>query len=153
MMTWFDALLVTVLAAVVALAARRGLAGGLWGVGAALIVLVVYFISSGVAASVVALVLGVIVAFAAQRAVFSVVPQPWHMLVGGVGGAGVGLLVVGALALSFPVKVIGSQGTYPSDELPPAVYYAVVNSFVVRQFTPVWGSGELTRHLWLPDQE
>ncbi len=151
-MTWFDALLVTAWAGVTALGARRGLAGGIWAVGAALVLMVVNFIHSGVGAAIVALPLGVTAAFLAQRAVFTVVPRPWHMLVGGVGGLGAGLLVVGALALAFPLKIIGSQGTYPSDDLPGPVYYAVVNSTAVRQFTRVWQGGELPRHLWIPDR-
>ena len=82
--TWFDALLVTLLAIVTALGARRGLAGLAWGVGSIVIAFVANVLGLGaLVAAALALVLSVVSALAISRLIPEPLEQPWHMVVGG----------------------------------------------------------------------
>lgn len=152
MITWFDALLVTLWAAITVVGMRRGLAGGVW----ALLALLGVLLSNGspwpLLAPLLAAGLGFAAAWGAQRLFWGLPTRGWHLAVGALGGFAVGFFVVCALALSFPVKVLGSQGSYPSSDLPAPLYYAAFNSLIVQDLTGAWSSGPLVKRLVLPDQ-
>lgn len=152
MITWFDALLITVWAAVTALGMRRGLEGLVWALFAVLAVFASNFAPSPVGGALLALVLGFGAAWAARRVCWEVAPRGWHLALGGVGGAALGLAVTAALALALPVRVVGSRGEYPSSTLPPAIYDATFGSLIVRDVTGLFGGGEAVKRLLLPDQ-
>lgn len=152
MITWFDALLVTLWAGITVMGVRRGLAGGLWAVLAYGAVLLANFLLSPLLAVLAAVALGLVAAWGAARALWLVPVQPWHLGVGALGGFAVGFLLVAALALSFPVKVIGSQGSYPSSDLPAGIYYASFNSLIVQELTGTWSGAALVKRFVLPDQ-
>ncbi len=148
MITWFDAILVTVWAAVTVVALRRGLAGGLWAVFVALALWLCNVAPQPAVATALGLVLGFAAAWAAARALRRLPPQVWHLWVGGLGGGALGLVVVATLALGFPIKL----GLYPSDRLPAPVYYAVYNSLFVQNLTGLFGAPKAVRRLVVPDQ-
>jgi len=152
MITWFDALLVTIWAAVTVIGARRGLGGLVWAVAATVAVFVANFLPWTLVAVVAAALLGAAASFGANRAVAGVEPVPWHAVVGGAGGLLMGFVLVAALALSLPVKVLGSQGSYPSSDLPAPLYYATFNSMIVRDLTDWWHAAPVVKRLFLPDQ-
>lgn len=157
MITWFDALLITVWALLTALGARRGLAGLAWGVaGIALCFLANSLSGSPLAAALIALLLSVGLAVAIGRLIPGPLEQPWHMAPGALGGFLLGGLLIAAAALSFPLDVQvttrGPQGTYPSPSLPPAIYDAVRNSAVKTSLRGVWGSSVTLKTLLMPDQ-
>ncbi|AFZ66325.1 hypothetical protein [Deinococcus peraridilitoris] len=152
MITWLDALLVTVWAAVTVLGLRRGLGGALWAVLTVVGVLLAGFSPWPGLAVLLSVVVGLGASWLASQVFRHVVTQTWHLGVGAVSGFVVGFFVVGALALSFPVKVIGSQGSYPSSDLPAPVYYASFNSFFVQHLSGAWSGNVWVKRLWLPDQ-
>ena len=152
MLTWFDALLVTVWAAVTVLGVRRGLAGGVWALAALLGLVLANVLPWPIASSLVSLIVGFAAALIARRLLWSVPPRTWHFVVGGFGGAAFGFLVVAALALSFPLRVIGSQATYPSSDLPAPIYNGVYNSALQRAVFGLFGGPPLVRHVLVPDQ-
>lgn len=153
MITWFDALLVTLLAAVTVMGARRGLAGAVWGVVALMAWLLVNLFSPlPLLALVLALAAGYGAAWLARSAVPGGVSEVWHLGVGAVGGLALGVMVVCALALSFPIRSIGSNRTYPSSNLPPALYYAVYNSFAASHLTGLWSGNRVARLFLAPDR-
>lgn len=153
MITWFDALLVTLLAAIVTMGIRRGLAGALWAVFALVALFLLNFaVPLPLLALVLALIAGYAAAWGAQRLIEEPVTQPWQLAVGGLGGLLLGAVVVASLALSFPVRVLGSQGVYPSTSMPTTVYYAVYNSYIVSHLSGVWSGNRLLRTLLMPDR-
>ncbi|RJF72550.1 hypothetical protein D3875_14370 [Deinococcus cavernae] len=156
-MTWFDALLITLLALVTALGARRGLAGLAWGVGA----LVVAFVTNvlglgGVPSAVLALLLGAVSGLAISRLIPDPLERPSHMLAGGVGGLLLGTVMIASLALAFPMAVratpSGKQSLYPSPDLAPGLYSAVANSAIQTGLRSIWTSSVAARTLLLPDR-
>lgn len=156
-MTWFDALLVTLLAVVTALGARRGLAGLAWGVGAVVVAFVANFLGLGaLPAAAIALVLGALSGFAISRMIPDPLERPWHMVVGGLGGMLLGGVLMSALALSFPMAVRatpnGKQAMYPSPDLAPGLYNAVMNSAIQNGLRGVWQSSVATQTLLVPDR-
>lgn len=156
MITWFDALLITLLAIATALGARRGLAGLAWGVGSLVVAFVANLLGLGVvAATVVALVLSVIVAVAIGRLIPEPLEKPWHLVAGGVGGLLLGALLISSLALSFPMSTratpTGKVNIYPSSNLNPGLYEAVANSAIQNSLKQVWVSGRGLRALLVPD--
>lgn len=157
MITWFDALLVTLLAVVTALGARRGLAGLAWGVGTVVTAFVANLLGLGpIAALVVALVLGLICTVAIRHLMPEPAEQPWQLGVGAVGGLLLGALVVSTLALSFPMAVratpTGKQALYPSPDLNPSLYEAVANSTIQTSLRGVWSGSAAARTLLVPDR-
>ncbi len=153
MITWFDALLVTLLAAITTMGIRRGLAGAVWAVFTLVALLVVNLFSPlPLVALILAAALGLVAAWGAQRLMPEPVTQFWQLGVGGVGGLVLGAVVVAALSLSFPIRVIGSQGSYPSNTLPGPVYYGVYNSYFVSHLSSVWSGNKLLRLLLIPDR-
>lgn len=155
--TWFDALLVTLLAIVTALGARRGLAGLAWGVGSIVIAFVANVLGLGaLVAAALALVLSVVSALAISRLIPEPLEQPWHMVVGGLGGLLMGGLLISSLALSFPMAVrvtpTGKQALYPSPDLNPSLYEAVANSAIQNRLHGVWTGSMAQRTLLVPDR-
>lgn len=148
MITWFDAILVTLWAAVTVVALRRGLAGGLW----AILAVGALWLCNLAPQPAVAVAFGVLLSFLAAwlagRAFRRIPAQVWHLWAGGVGGAALGLVAVTTLALGFPIKL----GLYPSDRLPAPLYYAVYNSLFVQQLTGLFGAAPAVRRLVAPDQ-
>ena len=156
MITVFDALIVSLWAAVTALGARRGLGGAVWGVlGLGVCFLVNLLAPGGVVGVVMALLLGLGAVLAARRLIREPLSEPWHLFAGGLGGFALGAVLVGTLALGFPIQTVGDVRRYPSGELPPLLYYAVYNSYIRQSLNGVWGpQGNLAvRTLIIPDQQ
>lgn len=157
MITWFDALLVTVWAVVTALGARRGLAGLAWGLGGVVACFLANLLARGaVAAAVLALLLGAILAAGTRRLVRQPLGGPWTAGAGALGGFALGGVLVAALTLGFPIELrVGGQGrtgVYPSTSLPPVLYSAINNSVLKGSLTRVWQASPVLRTLLVPDQ-
>ncbi|GGJ85988.1 hypothetical protein [Deinococcus aquiradiocola] len=154
--TVFDALLVSLWAAVTALGARRGLGGAVWGVlGVAACFLVNLLAPNGLVGLVAALLLGVGAVLAARRLIREPLTETWHLLAGGLGGFALGAVLVGTLALNFPIQTVGDVRRYPSDTLPGPVYYPLYNSYIRQSLNTLWGPNGNTalRVLLIPDQQ
>lgn len=124
MITWFDALLVTLWAAVTALGARRGLGGLAWGLGG----VAACFLANSLSGNApVALIIGAAIAVgvgtAVTRRIQNPLDQPWHLGAGALGGFALGGVLIATLALSFPMDVQvdarGSRGVYPRSACRP----------------------------------
>lgn len=157
MITWFDALLVTLWAVLTALGARRGLAGLAWGIGGVAVCFLANSLAIGpVVSTLIALLLGVGVALAIGRLIPMPLEQPWHLVAGAAGGFMLGWLMVATLALGFPldVKVTpkGQSGVYPSPSLSPVIYDAVRGSTIKNSLMSVWSGSPALRTLIIPDQ-
>ncbi|GAA0513925.1 hypothetical protein [Deinococcus depolymerans] len=157
MITWFDALLVTLWAVLTALGARRGLAGLAWGVAGVAVCFLANSLGAGAPA---ALILAVLLAFGTAAAIGRLIPapleQPWHLGAGALGGFLLGGLLISTVALGFPMDVKvdarGTRATYPSASLPPALYTAVRNSALQGSLRSVWSGGAALKTLVIPDQ-
>ncbi|WP_291430160.1 hypothetical protein [Deinococcus sp.] len=157
MITWFDALLVTLWAVFTALGARRGLAGLVWGVGGVAICFLANSLATGApGAVVIAALLGVGLAIATGRLIPAPLEQPWHLGVGALGGFLLGGLLISTLALGFPMDVrvdaSGTRATYPSASLPEAVYRGVRDSALQSNLRGVWSGSRALKTLLIPDQ-
>lgn len=157
MITWFDALLVTLWAVLTALGARRGLAGLAWGVAGLAICFLANALALGpVAATLTALLLSAGVALAITRLIPLPLEQPWHLGAGALGGFLLGGLMVATLALGFPLDVkvtpTGQSGIYPSPGLSPVVYNAVRNSAIKNSLMGIWSGSPALKTLVIPDQ-
>ena len=155
--TWFDALLVTLLAAMTALGARRGLAGLAWGVLGVLGILVANALGLGLLpAIIVALVLSVVCALAISRLIRNPLEEAWHLVAGAVGGLLLGGVLTGALALGFPREVrVTPQGLrtdYPATTLSPTLYEAVRESAIQNALRGIWTRPSPAQQLLTPDQ-
>ncbi|AKH17465.1 hypothetical protein [Deinococcus soli (ex Cha et al. 2016)] len=157
MITWFDALLVTLWAAVTALGARRGLGGLAWGLGG----VAACFLANSLSGNApVALIIGAAIAVGVGTAVThriqNPLDQPWHLGAGALGGFALGGVLIATLALSFPLDVQvdarGSRGVYPSVSLPPALYTAVRGSALQNGLRGVWSGNAAVKTLLIPDQ-
>lgn len=156
MITVFDALLVSLWAAVTALGARRGLGGAVWGVlGLAVCFVVNLLAPDGAVALVLALLLGLGGVLAARRLIREPLTEPWHLLAGGLGGFALGAVLVGTLALGFPIQTVGDVRRYPSGDLPGLLYYPVYNSYIRQSLNGMWGpaGNPALRTLLIPDQQ
>lgn len=156
--TWFDALLVTLLAAMTALGARRGLAGLVWGVLGVLGILVANALGLGLLPSaIVALVVSVVCALGISRLIRDPLQQVWHLAAGALGGLLLGAVLAGALALGFPREVRatpqGLRTDYPATTLSPTLYDAVWGSAIQNALRSVWTRPSLARELLIPDQK
>ena len=157
MITWFDALLVTLLAAMTALGARRGLAGLAWGVVGVLGILVANALGLGVLpAVIVALVLSVVCAVAISRLIRNPLEEAWHLVAGAAGGLLLGAVLAGSLVLGFPREVrVTPQGLrtdYPATTLSPTLYDAVRGSAIQEALRGVWTRPSPVQKLLIPDQ-
>ncbi|WP_407570081.1 hypothetical protein [Deinococcus altitudinis] len=154
--TVFDALLVSLWAAVTALGARRGLGGAVWGVLGLTVCFLVNLVSPGGAvATVLALLLGLGAVLTARRLIREPLTEPWHLLVGGAGGFVLGAVLIGTLALGFPIQDAGDHRIYPSQNLPGTLYDAVFNSYIRQKLNGIWepDSNPALRTLLTPDQQ
>ncbi|MDV6376078.1 hypothetical protein [Deinococcus arenicola] len=156
MITWFDALLVTLWAVITALGARRGLAGLAWGLLGVTICFLVNSLGGTLVASVGALLLSLGSAVMIVRLLPNASHEPWHLLAGAGGGLALGGVLVATLALGFPLDVrvtpSGPAGVYPSQSLPLQLYEAVRNSAIQNGLRRVWGGNTALRTLLIPDQ-
>lgn len=160
MITWFDALLVTVWAVVTALGARRGLPGLLWGLGGVAACLLLNLAARQVGglllAAGLAVGVGAALVLALRRWHPAAPERPWHPVAGGLGGAALGGVLVATLTLGFPIEVrVGTQGTtgvYPSTRLPTTLYTAVNRSVLKDSLMGVWNAGAGLRTLLVPDR-
>jgi hypothetical protein len=156
MITVFDALLVSLWAAVTALGARRGLGGAVWGVlGVAVCFLVNLMSPSGSVALVLVLLLGTAAVLAARRLIRDPLTEPWHLLAGGLGGFALGAVLVGSLALGFPIQDAGDHRNYPSQNLPGLLYFPVSDSLIRQSLNGLWAprANPALRVLFIPDQQ
>ncbi|WP_034385675.1 hypothetical protein [Deinococcus sp. YIM 77859] len=157
MITWFDALLVTVWATVTALGARRGLAGLLWGLGGAAVCFLANLLARGaLSAAVLALLLGAVLALILQRLVPSTTDRLWQAAAGALGGFTLGGLLIATLTLGFPLGLqVGPKGrssVYPSTSLPPVLYVAVHRSVLKSSLMRVWRAHPALQLLLIPDR-
>ncbi|GGS01864.1 hypothetical protein [Deinococcus sedimenti] len=157
MITWFDALLVTLWAAVTALGARRGLSGLAWGLGGVAACFLANSLSgNALIALIISVLLGVGAGIAITQRIQNPLDQPWHLGVGALGGFAFGGVLIATLALNFPldlrVDAKGSRGVYPSESLPPALYTAVRGSALQNGLRGVWASNSALKTLVIPDQ-
>lgn len=155
--TWFDALLVTLWAVLTALGARRGLAGLAWGAAGVAVCFLANSLGAGAPASLIlAALLGLGTAVAISRLIPAPLEQPWHLGAGALGGFLLGGLLISAVSLGFPMDVKvdarGARATYPSASLPPALYDAVRNSALQGSLRGVWSGGPALKTLLIPDQ-
>lgn len=154
MMTWFDAILVTLLALVTALGARRGLAGAAWGLGAVAVCFVSNLLS-GVPALLLALLLGaglVWLSHQLSQRLGHEIPL-WQSWIGGLGGLAFGLVFVCSLALGFPLRQQDNTQSYPSSEaLPAPLYKALKYSYIQSSLQNVWIKNSRIQTLLVPDQ-
>ncbi|GGL03971.1 hypothetical protein [Deinococcus radiotolerans] len=157
MITWFDALLVTLWAAVTALGARRGLSGLAWGLGG----IAACFLANALSGNaIIAVILSMLLAVGIGTAITSRIQnpldRPWHLGAGAAGGFALGGVLIATLALNFPldlrVDAQGSRGVYPSESLPPALYDAVRGSALQNGLRGVWSSNSALKTLLIPDQ-
>ena len=106
MITWFDALLVTLWAAMTALGARRGLSGLAWGLaGLAACFLANALSGNALISLLIAGLLGAGVGTAITRRIQNPLDQPWHLGAGAAGGFALGGVLIATLALNFPLDV------------------------------------------------
>lgn len=157
MYTWFDALLVTLLAIVTALGVQRGLIGLVWGLATLLICLLANaMLPNPVLAALLALALSVGVAYVCVRLIPQPHDLPWARLAGGLGGFALGTLLVAALTLNFPLEVRrtaqGETATYPATTLPEPLHSAVERSIIKEGLMGVWESSRVLRLLVIPDR-
>ncbi|KEF33450.1 MULTISPECIES: hypothetical protein [Deinococcus] len=162
MITWFDALLVTVWAVLTALGARRGLAGLAWGAGGVLACWLANWggqqAGSWTLGLLLALGLGLALSLGVQRLVLTQVGPPprWHAGAGAIGGLLLGGTLVAVLTLGFPlgvrVGIQGRTGVYPATDLPAPLYTAVRRSLLREGLMGVWSASPPLRTLLVPDR-
>ncbi|SEJ77233.1 hypothetical protein SAMN04488058_11822 [Deinococcus reticulitermitis] len=157
MYTWFDALLVTLLAFVTALGARRGMHGLVWGLsGVAICVLVNALLNVPLLAGFLALLLSAGASLLAVRLIPEPGGQAWRRWAGGLGGLALGGVLLATLTLNFPIEQrrVGQrvQAVYPATTLPAPIYDAVEDSLIKRELTGLWDGSSLLQTLIIPDQ-
>lgn len=167
-MTWFDALLVTLLGMLGALGLRWGLSSLLW----SLLVIAAAYLANllgpalgPVGILLTALGLGLLAALAANASaqglgqklgeVYQVASLP-SALSGLAGTVLLGTVVVAATALAFPlspkVDATGVRYVYPAPEITPMLYQAVDGSAVKAKLMPLWQAQSPWKPLVLPDR-
>ncbi|EYB66986.1 hypothetical protein DEIPH_ctg055orf0014 [Deinococcus phoenicis] len=157
MITWFDALLVTLWAVVTALGARRGLSGLVWGLGGVVACFLANVVGAGaLIATSLALLLGAALALITRRLLRGHLDRPWHLGAGALGGFALGAVLVMTLTLGFPIGLRvgpeGRSGVYPSTSLTPVLYTAVRDSVLKGSLTSVWQASPTLQLLIMPDQ-
>ncbi|WP_240730906.1 hypothetical protein [Deinococcus sp. S9] len=157
MITWFDALLVTLWAAMTALGARHGLSGLLWGLGSIVACFLANMLGrSALPALALAGLLGAGLAVLTRQLLPTPLDRPVHLAAGAVGGFALGAVLVATLTLGFPIELqVGPQGrtgVYPSTSLPPILYAAVNSSVLKDSLMRVWDASPLLQTLIVPDQ-
>lgn len=157
MITWFDALLVTMWAAITALGAQRGLSGLLWGVGGIGACFLANVLGqAALPAMALAGGLGVGLAILTRRLLPTPLDRPIHLVAGALGGFALGAVLVATFTLGFPIELrVGPQGRtgiYPSTSLPPVLYTAVNGSVLKGSLMRVWDASPFLQKLIVPDQ-
>jgi hypothetical protein len=137
-MTWVDAALLLIVAATTAVAGERRLAGLVVGVGGALALrpLLVLAQLQPWLGLVGALLVGLVLALLGRH-LLPTGPRNawWPRLVGGVGGAALGIAIVVTLVTALPIQrnpVEPGLIYYPPRDLPPALQRAVSDATLVR---------------------
>lgn len=156
MITWFDALLVTLLAILTALGARRGLSGFIWGLSSIAICLIAGALSISLWFAVgLAFLLSIAATFAISRLIIDPLGSPLFVPLGALGGFILGVLMISALALGFPLeRQHTSQGlklAYPSTNMPPALFNAINTSAIKTNLHVIWNSNSILKALVIPD--
>lgn len=136
-MTWIDLLLVLLFAVFVALGAERRLSGLLLGIGGVLLLrpLILLGELSPVLSVAAALLAGLLISLVARRLGRRRRLQSGrYALLGGVGGALLGAVLVLSASVSLPIeRNARNQIIYPPQELPGAVGNAVAGSRLLRE--------------------
>ncbi len=165
-MTWFDALLVTVMGMVAGLGMRHGAMGLCW----SLFVLAAAYAANVLGAALglwPALVLALVLGTAATLLPQALLPEgspsgltyavSLQGILGLAGASVLGAVLAGAVALSFPlmprIDAAGVHYIYPSPEVPPPLQQAVHDSALQERLHLLWdasGGGAL-QPLLLPD--
>jgi hypothetical protein len=141
--TWFDLVLVVLLAGVIVLGARRGVAGLVAGVVAVFAWPIINLLGRidalvGFFLAVIAgwFVVGMLARNAYATGFINASSDVARTILGGLGGTIMGLALVVALALSFPITSTPSAGpgafSYPSDALPSWLREGVNRSAIQR---------------------
>lgn len=152
-MTWFDALLITVWALIAALGFRRGLGGLIWGLGSAAVAYGLGKVGLGwLPSSVIATLVAAALGFGVQNWLEFADEYIWQRVLGGVGGVLLGGLLVSAIALGMPLRYQGSKLIYPSDKLPMLLQQGVKESYVRTKLMPLWHANSPLKTVFAPDQ-
>lgn len=156
-MTWFDALLITLLAMIVAFGARSGLVGLFWGISGMFICLIVNVFNLGIVLSFFcAIFLGTLIAWGMSLFVGATTEGIGTQIFGGLGGMCTGVVLVITLSLGFPLQIRstsnGQEVVYPSQTLTPFVYQAVKNSFIKQKSEILFYSSRNMKMLFIPDR-
>ncbi|MDO4263410.1 MAG: hypothetical protein Q4C67_04360 [Deinococcus sp.] len=164
-MTWFDALLITLLGMLSALGLRYGTGGLVWGALCLLSAHLANRLSGSLGLDLwgtlaLALTLGAGAALLAHL-VHSLTYRPyrspplWASAAGLLGGAGLGMTLAAAFALAFPlsprVDAAGVRYLYPSPEMAPGLHQAVDHSLLKASLMPLWEQKSDWQTLLLPD--
>ncbi|GHG10883.1 hypothetical protein GCM10017783_24110 [Deinococcus piscis] len=162
-MTWFDALLITLLGMLGALGLRHGFSALVWG---GLCLLAAYFANRLSASLDLWATLGLALGLGTGASLLAGLiqsltswpyrtPPLWASAAGLLGSTGLGLAVAAAFALSFPlspkVDAAGVRYVYPSPEMQPALHQAVDHSMFKRTLMPLWEQQSGWQTLLLPD--
>jgi hypothetical protein len=166
--TWFDLIMMTLLAGVVVIGARRGVAGLVAGLGA-LLAWVMINIVAGVE-PLLGLFLGAATGFGLAMLAkyintipaFQTSSELVSLALGAVGGLILGLGLVAAISLGFPTRINPTNGElyYPSDRLQTwigdAVKKSVIQSYLSNSRNNgglgIWTSSKTIRAFLLPDR-
>jgi hypothetical protein len=166
--TWFDLVMMTLLAGVVVIGARRGVTGLVAGLGALLVWAIINIVAgvepllglllaagAGFGLATLAKYLNTIPAFQTSTELLSTV-------LGAVGGLILGLGLVAALSLGFPSRQNPATGQlfYPSNNLPNWIYDGVYKSVIQSSLSKgrkegglgIWTSSKTIRAFLLPDR-
>ncbi len=146
MLSWLDLMALFVFSAALALGIRRGASFTL----AAVPALVLYVLLAPLVAPLVpaymlpllALGLGLAMAYAAQFIPLTHLTPTAEGLVGGIGGLAWGLFLAVSIWVSFPSEFVASTGAlrYPSEQMPTGVKDGIVSSPFARPLFD-WASG------------
>jgi hypothetical protein len=168
--TWFDLVMITLLAGVVVIGARRGVAGLVAGLGAMLVWAIVNIVAGVEPLLGLLLAAGAGFGLAMLAKYFNTLPifqtdSEWVSIgLGAVGGLILGLGLVAALSLGFPTRPNPSAGRggffYPSDSLPNWIYDGVKQSVIQQTLSKgrnngglgIWTSSKTIRAFLLPDR-
>jgi hypothetical protein len=153
-LTWFDGVMVILLAAIVVVGVQRKLAAALAGLATLLLWPLINLL--GLVQPLVGLVVaiafgvGVVVGlrFLQSFEWFPELAEPVQGLAGGLGGLLMGLGVVAALTLAFPASKNASGFAYPSARL--GIANDIYSSRIYKTFSGAWNNG-LAKAYVLPD--
>lgn len=158
-MTWLDALLVVLWAALAALGYARALLGLAWGVlglalwGAVTALLPLAFAAGPLGAALLPLGAGLLAGLLLWWLtpwLEDPFPRRWQHWAGGVGGAALGGVLVLALSLGLPLGG-RAESNYPRDDLPLELRVAVTNSLLMRHAQGLANRSETARRYLVPD--